>query len=538
MAAIQFVHVGIGLVLALILKQLVAYLRRGSNPLPPGPSGLPLLGNITQVPQHQPWLRYHQWGKEHGPIVYLNLGGQPVIVLNTLETALGLLSRRGAQYSDRARLVVAGEIGTRGLHILLRPYNRDYLLHQRMESPLLNPRAANTYRPLQDLESKQLLFDLLSAFDSNGAKGTDCNHWFERMTASTVYALLYGYRLRTGNERELVHAKYVQIEAIKNIQMGAHLVDLYPVLNYLPSFCAPWKKIGEALWQLERNLHVGNMKQGLANPGWNFTKAMKVSKEAKDMSTEELAFDLGILADAALDTTTMTLGWLIVAWLTEDKAFVLKAWKILDDVVGRDRLPQFEDMPRLTYIQAIVHEAMRWRPVVPGGVPHRYSGSKDDEYLGYRIPAGSLVIANHWGIGRDESVYGPNPDTFIPERWLCSEGDKESKTLNGIKDMYTPGFGFGRRVCTGQHIARNALFIAVARILWAFDVELATTESGEKVAIDPMANTEGFAVRPLPFNAVFRPRGPWVKGIIGGDTHDTDLAKILDQVAMDQSIKK
>lgn len=59
------------------------------------------------------------------------------------------------------------------------------------------------------------------------------------------------------------------------------------------------------------------------------------------------------LADAALDTSTLELDWLTVAWITNDSAWVTKAQQILDDVVGRDRLPQFDDRPNLVYIDAI-----------------------------------------------------------------------------------------------------------------------------------------------------------------------------------------
>ncbi|KAK9795615.1 hypothetical protein SCARD494_04586 [Seiridium cardinale] len=540
--AMDFVYFGVAVVAVLLLKRIgtLLYGQGSSLPLPPGPSQIPLIGNAHQIPKGQPWLYFHDLSKQYGPVVYLNMAGQSVIITSSLNATQALLSKRGGQYSERPRMVVAGELATKGLHMLLRPYDTAYRQHQKLEAKVLNIRAAINYRTLQDLEAKQLLFDLLTSCDSAGEKGVDFNRWFERMTASNIYALLYGYRLRTGLEQELVHAKYVQTEAVKKIQMGANLADLYPALNYLPAVLAPWKSEAEALWQLEINLHMGNMKRGFASPGWNFTKHMKASKEAEDMSPEELAFDLGILADAALDTSTMTLDWLIVAWLTEDKAFVTRAQRFLDEVVGRDRLPQFEDQSQLPYITAIVHETMRWRPAVPGGVPHRYGGKTDDEYNGYRIPSGSIVLGNHWSIARDESVYGHNTDAFIPERWLIGKDSDTGHKLNdGIKDMYDPGFGFGRRVCTGQHIARNMLFITIARLLWAFDVEPAVTDRGERLTIDPMTSTLGFAVRPRPFNAIFRPRGPWVQNIIQKEcsTHSVDLASMLNRAAAEKIVK-
>ena len=67
-----------------------------------------------------------------------------------------------------------------------------------------------------------------------------------------------------------------------------------------------------------------------------------------------------------------------------------KAQLELDTVIGSDRLPTVEDISSLPYIQAILMEVSRWAPVLPLGVPH--SVIVDDEYQGYSIPKGTIVI--------------------------------------------------------------------------------------------------------------------------------------------------
>lgn len=71
-----------------------------------------------------------------------------------------------------------------------------------------------------------------------------------------------------------------------------------------------------------------------------------------------------------------------------------KAQAELDDVVGPNRLPEFEDRDSLPYITAITKECLRWLTVAPFGVPH--SSIEDDEYNGHRIPKGSLILPNIW----------------------------------------------------------------------------------------------------------------------------------------------
>ena len=53
--------------------------------------------------------------------------------------------------------------------------------------------------------------------------------------------------------------------------------------------------------------------------------------------------------------------------------FMAKAQAQIDEVVGRDRLPEFADVENMPYIQAIVKELFRWQPVTPLGeliAPH------------------------------------------------------------------------------------------------------------------------------------------------------------------------
>lgn len=68
-----------------------------------------------------------------------------------------------------------------------------------------------------------------------------------------------------------------------------------------------------------------------------------------------------------------------------------KAQAELDAVVGPDRLPNFSDFDQLVYVRAIAMEALRWMPVSPFGMPH--TSSTDDEYMGYRIPKGTIILA-------------------------------------------------------------------------------------------------------------------------------------------------
>ncbi len=232
--------------------------------------------------------------------------------------------------------------------------------------------------------------------------------------------------------------------------------------------------------------------------------------------------------DAALDTTNATLVWFTVACLTQDQSFIAKARQELDIVVGRERLPTFDDSCKLPYISAIVEEVLRWRPVAPVGVPH--VTNQEITYGGYRIPARSIIISNIWAIGREEEVYGRDTESFVPARWLDTD---ESTGISTLKNLPTPAFGYGRRICPGRHFARNFVRVIIAQLLWAFDIEAGRSEeTGEQISVDSMACTDGLIVGALPFKASFKPRGPWVQKLIMEecDTYGQDIGAMLNQI--------
>ena len=68
-----------------------------------------------------------------------------------------------------------------------------------------------------------------------------------------------------------------------------------------------------------------------------------------------------------------------------------KAQAELDAHVGPGRLPDFGDYDSLVYVRAVALEALRWNPVAPLGLPHKVAA--DDEYMGYRIPKGTIVFS-------------------------------------------------------------------------------------------------------------------------------------------------
>ncbi|KAK7678432.1 hypothetical protein QCA50_018492 [Cerrena zonata] len=147
-----------------------------------------------------------------------------------------------------------------------------------------------------------------------------------------------------------------------------------------------------------------------------------------------------------------------------------KAQEELDRIVGPNRLPEFSDYDDLIYVQAIALESMRWMMVLPLGVPHRVT--RDDEYKGFFIPAGSTIIVNAWSILHDPDVF-PEPENFKPERFI-----KDGRLDPSVRNPLEYAFGFGRRVCPGRHLSSASLFMTIASVLHTLKINPAEDEDG------------------------------------------------------------
>lgn len=110
------------------------------------------------------------------------------------------------------------------------------------------------------------------------------------------------------------------------------------------------------------------------------------------------------------------------------------------------------------------------------------------------------------GIHNDETRFS-NPRSFTPERYADDLLSSAEAALIGDpskRDHFI--FGAGRRVCQGIHIAERSLFLAISRLLWAFNFEIAEDEEGKRMVPDQEKLTEGLLVLPQKFLAKIVPR--------------------------------
>ncbi|GAA5836682.1 hypothetical protein JCM11251_002697 [Rhodosporidiobolus azoricus] len=484
--------------LAFGLASLLVFLwpRKAAN-LPPGPAPGFFVGNRNQAPATKPWRWFRDLNQKYGDVVYLQMGQTPTIVLGSAQAAWDLLEKRSNIYSSRPRFIMGQELLSNNMRGLMSGYNDNWRRWRKVLHGSFMQKAADNYKPIQHLESKQLMNDLLH--QPEGFR----DH-LERYAASVIVTINYGRRVHNVWTDRVVCENRRSMDILTSVNIpGKYLVEALPILLKLPNFLTPWRT--EALKHRKQDieLYIGlvnevkaKMQKGTAP--FSFAKQLIENQEKYGMTDLEVAYTCSTPFGAGVETSSGTLLSFFLACADQGHTFIKKAQEELDRVVGLDRLPTFEDFEDLPYVRAVVNETLRWRPIaVLGGTPH--ASTEDDWYNDMFIPKGSTVIANLWSIHLNEKDF-PDPHRFDPERFMTKR-DYPGKWGHSA-------FGFGRRICPGMHLAENSIFINTARILWAFDISAAKDASGKDIPVDIFSFTDGFNSMPRKFPCSIKVRSP------------------------------
>ncbi|KAJ7206114.1 cytochrome P450 [Mycena pura] len=463
---------------------------------PPGPRPHLFIGHTLQVPTTKTWKYFEKLYHEYGPIVKLSLAGDDIIVLSHPGDAEELLGRRSHNYSSRRPLVYAGKYQSKDRRLVLLPYGETLKKQRSAFHQMLQPRVIGAYEGMQEIESLQLLADIVATPER-------CFHHCRRFSASLVFTLSYGNRLNDDG-KDLAAVTTVLENFVTDTYPGAHLVDTFPFLDYLPNFLAPWRAEAQRKHEFEVELYTRlatsvKMRQEKELGIECFAARLWDQQQKMKIETEELAYIAGSAFEAGTDTTAGTLLWFLMAMILYPST-MQKAQAEIDSFFNAETIPGFSRMNDLPYCFALVKELFRWAPAAPGGFPH-YTDT-DDEYKGYRIRKGTMVIPCIWNMHHNEDEF-PDSYVFNPERFtskLSSQSTQDSLTEGHY------GFGFGRRKCPGQYLAAKTIWIAVVQLLWAFDIKAGKDADGQVAEVDPENCTSGMTSRPQNFPITLLPR--------------------------------
>lgn len=223
------------------------------------------------------------------------------------------------------------------------------------------------------------------------------------------------------------------------------------------------------------------------------------------LTDEDAAWIAGGIVEVGSHTSSVTLLHVLLHLAASPQAQET-AHQELMRVVGPNRTPTYDDIKDLPYIRACLKEVLRLNPTPIWGIKHFTDA--DITYKDYVIPKGTVVLANTSFMHYDPERY-ENPYAFRPERYLGHpkySAEYAAQTDPYARDHFS--FGGGRRICPGTRLAENTLNIALANIIWSFEVRPPIIDGVEQQSMDTSDDAyENTSFRgPKPFAAQFIPR--------------------------------
>ncbi|KID74987.1 Cytochrome P450 monooxygenase CLM2 [Metarhizium brunneum] len=485
---------------------LAVFRKRHAHNLPPGPRGLPILGNMRDFPpggrpEYQHWIAHKDL---YGPVSSVRVLGQTIVLVHDRDAAHELLTRTSSKSSDRPTSEFATNLCGYGRLFVLRGDDARFRRCRKMVHQHLGTAAsASRFDEAQDAATRRYLLQVLNS--PNSLFRHLANH-----AGGSVLRITYGYATSSAAEAdpliELIELSVSQLGLA--IVPGAWAVDVVPALKYLPAWCP-----GAGFQQTARRF--GKVAQQMASVPFEFVLGRMASGTQRESFVSRLvaqhreAAPGGTLTPRDEDEIKTTAAVMYLGGsdtiVTALRVFVLcmilfpgvqrRAQEEIDSVLGPRRLPAASDRHRLPYVDALVKEAYRWSPAVPLGLAH--ATSEEAVCGGYRIPKGAIIMPAVWWFLHDPDVY-PRPGDFDPERFLEPRNERDPRL---------DAFGYGRRLCPGRYVADTILYLTFAQTLAAFDIGKAVDGQGKEIDVELELGC-GVACFPKEFPYAIAPRSP------------------------------
>ncbi|KAF9449666.1 cytochrome P450 [Macrolepiota fuliginosa MF-IS2] len=491
------------LCLCVLVHFIYRYRRKPLLPYPPGLPRWPIVGNAFSVPLTYMHIFYKNLGNQLGTkIIYVELLGRPLIVLNDIRMAKDLLERRSGLYSSRPVLPMLTEVAGIDYMFGSMIYGDKWRSHRRLFQQYFSPRKQ--YR----VEERALEFVRKILLPSLYLPPQDVHESVRSCIGGFSTSLTYGLPTRRHKDPLVFLAEDVFATMAAAGSPGKYLVNLITPLKHVPEWMpgANFKRVArklhdEALKLMEEPFQATqqNRDEGTLSDCFVLESLERNQDKADfELQSQHIKQTAALVYGAASETTVAAAMTFILAMLTCPDV-QRRVQQEIDSVVGFDRLPEFSDIPSMPYLSAVIKEVLRWNPILATGVPHLTTD--EDVYEGYYIPKGSVILANAYAMLHDEKVF-PNPTEFNPERFF-KNGAMPSDVPNP-EEVAT--FGFGRRICPGAHVALSMLYIAAASILAVFDICPALDEKGNPIKVVPEFIAASIVSEPLPFQCKLTPR--------------------------------
>jgi cytochrome P450 len=408
--------------------------------LPPGPQGIPLLGNVLSAAKNE--LAFFSDLGRFGDLCTFRLGRKRFYFVNHPDLIRKILTSQNFVRTALSRRLLESFLG----HGLFSQEGEEHLQQRRLMQPAFHLKRIDGYGSIMSSFASRMLDRW------QDGETRDISHDMMRLTFEIVSKTLFD--ADTGEQARQVNAAFTSIMRAINTE--------YPLYSLLPSWfpVRRWGSSRRAVLDLQRITHsiVQERRSSSVDRGDLLSMLLLARDEdGTQLTDSQVSAQTLSLLFAGHETTANALSW---AWLllSQNPDIRQKLQAELDSVLA-GRPPSFADLPKLKYTEAVVKETLRFYP--PAWYAERAPLS-DTELGGYPIPAHSPIVISVYVTHRDSRFFD-QPERFLPERFL------------GVDDRQFPAylpFGAGSHLCIGNRFALMEAQLLVASIAQRFELEL------------------------------------------------------------------
>ncbi|MEK1850523.1 MAG: cytochrome P450 [Phyllobacterium sp.] len=424
---------------------------------PPGPKGLPFLGNLLAFGKDQLGF-FTETARLYGDLVSLNLAGWPALIVSDVEAIEKILVKDHKNYI-KDRLIWRHVTALFG-NGLLTNEGESWQRQRRLAAPAFAGQQLLAY----DSEMVALTHKMLDRW-KNG-QILNIHPEMMELTLRIAAKTLFDSKV----ERDISDMDRALNDLVMEIASRIKrpiivIPDAIPLPGHLR-----YRRAIRTVERVVSSMIAERRAGGLENRDDFLSRLMAARDETgKPMSDELLRDEAITLLLAGHETTALALSW---AWflLGQHPEAEARMAAEIADVLG-DRPATTHDLPHLKYTEGVVMESMRIYP--PAWAMGRESIGPF-ELGGYAFPAGMTIFISPWILHRDPR-YFEEPDAFRPQRWMGNLAHELPRFA------YMP-FGGGPRICIGQRFAMIEAILILATMAQRFSAEL---QSDHKVTPFP-----------------------------------------------------
>ncbi|XP_012621903.1 cytochrome P450 2C18-like [Microcebus murinus] len=458
----------------------------GRGKLPPGPTPLPIIGNILQIDVKNMKKTISNFSKVYGPVFTVYFGMKPAVVLHGYEAVKEALIDHGEEFSGRALFPLSERI-SKGLGIIFSNGNRWKEIRRFTLMTLRNFGMGKRSIEERVQEEARYLVEELRKTKASSCDPTfilDCAPC--NVICSIVFQNRFDYKdqnFLTLMEKFNENFKILSSPWIQLCNNFPVLIDYFPgIHNKLLENVAFIKSyILEKAKEHQDSLDVNNPR--------DFIDCFLIKMEQErhnsqsEFTMENLVSTISNIFVAGTETTSTTLRYGLLLLLKHPEV-TAKVQEEIDHVIGRQRIPCMQDRSHMPYTDAVVHEVQRYIDLIPNNMPHAVT--RDVKFRNYLIPKGTAILPSLTSVLHDDKEF-PNPEKFDPGHFLDESG-------NFKKSNFFMPFSTGKRICVGEGLARMELFLFLTSILQNFNMKSlidskklnATSTSAASISLPPL----------------------------------------------------